>query len=84
MQAEEIGLRMHGVTGVGAAQASQMIRQMVAVGGDPYRLLRSLGLNERQQAQFRQVDSRYLAATLTWLEQPDSVLLTYGEAGYPE
>jgi len=83
MQAEEIGLRMHGVTGVGAAQASQMIRQMVAAGGDPYRLLRSLGLNERQQAQFRQVDSRYLAATLTWLEQPDSVLLTYGEAGYP-
>lgn len=84
MQAEEIGLRMRGVTGVGATQASQMIKQMVAAGGDPYRLLRSLGLNDRQQAQFRQVDSRYLAATLTWLEQPDSVLLTYGEAGYPE
>ncbi|QGH60987.1 DNA-protecting protein DprA [Serratia proteamaculans] len=84
MQAQEIGLRMRGVTGLGAAQASQIIRQMVETGGEPYLLLRELGLNDRQQAQFRQVDPRYLAATLAWLEQPGNLMWVYGEVGYPE
>jgi DNA processing protein len=84
MQAQEIGLRMRGVTGLGAAQASQMIRQMVETGGEPYPLLRELGLNDRQRTQFRQVDPRYLAATLTWLEQPGNLMWVYGEVGYPE
>jgi DNA processing protein len=82
MQAQEIGLRMRGVTGLGAAQASQIIRQMVATGGEPYLLFRELGLNERQQAQFRQADPRYLAATLAWLEQPGNLMWVYGEVGY--
>ena len=84
MQAQEIGLRMRGVTGLGTAQASQIIRQLVWAGGEPSRLLHDLGLNARQQAQFRQVDPRYLAATLAWLEQPDHFLWIYGECGYPE
>ena len=84
MQAQEIGLRMRGVTGLGTAQASQIIRQLIWAGGEPSRLLHELGLNTRQQAQFRQADPRYLAATLAWLEQPDHFLWIYGESGYPE
>lgn len=84
MQAQEICLRMRGVTGLGAAKASQIIRQIVAVGGEPYRLLRELGLNHRQQAQFRQANPCHLAATLTWLELPGNALWIYGEADYPE
>lgn len=47
MQAQEIGLRMRGVTGLGTAQASQIIRQLIWAGGEPSRLLHELGLNTR-------------------------------------
>ena len=46
--------------------------------------MRELGLNERQQTQFNQVDPGYLAATLRWLEEPAHRMLNYGAAGYPE
>lgn len=84
MRPEEISLRMRGVAGLGAALASRMIRQLAAAGGQPRRLLRELGLNDRQRAQFLQADPQYLAATLRWLEQTGCRMLSYGEAGYPE
>jgi len=84
MQAQEICLRMRGVAGLSAAKASQIVRQIVAAGSEPYRLLREVGLNQRQQAQFRQANTCHLAATLAWLEHPDNVLWLYGEAEYPE
>ncbi|CAI1182548.1 DNA-protecting protein DprA [Serratia entomophila] len=84
MQPEEIGIRMRGVAGLDAAAASRMIRQLAAAGAVSGALLRELGLNGRQCAQFQQADPRYLAATLRWLEQAGCRMLTYGEAGYPE
>ncbi|VEI76568.1 Uncharacterised protein [Serratia fonticola] len=53
MRPEEIALRMHAVTKIDALQASQTIDRLIAEGGDPYRLLKPLGLNDQQQKQFR-------------------------------
>ncbi|VDZ53962.1 DNA protecting protein DprA [Serratia odorifera] len=73
---EEMGLRLHAVSGLGAAAASEVLRQLIAAGGAPCRMLRALGLNLRQREQFDRLDSRYLAATLAWLEHPGHRMLT--------
>ncbi|MBQ0954892.1 DNA-protecting protein DprA [Serratia symbiotica] len=84
MQPEEISLRMRGVKGLDTSLASQIMRQLIAAGTEPCKLLREIGLNDRQQAQFQQADARYLASTLRWLEQVGCQMLLYGEVGYPE
>ncbi|WP_127959761.1 DNA-protecting protein DprA [Serratia microhaemolytica] len=84
MQAEEISLRMHAVTGIGAVRASRIITELVRAAGDPFRLLRAVGLNEKQCNQFQHCDRRYLTATLDWLEQPGHQLLRYGDDSFPE
>ncbi|WP_337263920.1 MULTISPECIES: DNA-protecting protein DprA [unclassified Serratia (in: enterobacteria)] len=84
MQREEIGLRMHAVTGINAQQASQIIHQLVIEGGDPYPLLNLLGLNNKQQEQFRHTPMHYLQASLKWLEQAGNRMVIYGEPGFPE
>ncbi|HEI8868917.1 TPA: DNA-protecting protein DprA [Serratia odorifera] len=81
---EEMGLRLHAVSGLGAGAASEALRQLVATGEPPCRMLRALGLNVRQCEQFERLDSRYLTATLAWLERPGHRMLTFGSAGYPE
>jgi DNA processing protein len=84
MQPEEIALRMHAVTGISAQQASQVIVQLIAEGSDPYPLLKPLGLNNKQQEQFRHVPAHYLQTTLKWLEQEGNQMMIYGEPGFPE
>lgn len=84
MRPEEIALRMRGVTGLQTVVASRIARQLSQMGCEPRSALRELGLNERQQTQFNQVDPGYLAATLRWLEEPAHRMLNYGAAGYPE
>lgn len=82
MQPEEMGLRMYAVTGISASQASQMTNQLLAEGGDPYPLLRALGLNEKQRKQFQH--AQYLDSTLKWLDVPGNQMVRYGELNYPE
>ncbi len=84
MHPEEISLRIHGVKGLNTSLASQIMRQLIASGTEPCKLLREIGLNDRQQAQFKQANARYLASTLRWLEQVCCQILLYGEVGYPE
>ncbi|AHG19887.1 DNA processing protein DprA [Chania multitudinisentens RB-25] len=84
MQPEEIALRMQTVTGISAPQASQIIHQLAAERGNPYSLLRPLGLNDKQQEQFRHIPARYLQATLKWLEEEGNQMVIYGEASFPE
>ncbi|HGE8328162.1 TPA: DNA-protecting protein DprA [Serratia marcescens] len=84
MRPEEIALRMRGVTGLQTVVASRLVRQLSQMGCEPRRVLHELGLDERQQTQFNQVDPGYLAATLRWLEEPAHRMLNYGAAGYPE
>ncbi|WP_447873257.1 DNA-protecting protein DprA [Serratia fonticola] len=83
MRPEEIALRMHAVTKIDAPQASQIIDRLIAEGGDPYRLLKPLGLNDQQQRQFRRGHGQYLKATLNWLEQPGNQMVRYGEPAFP-
>lgn len=44
MQPEEISLRMRGVKGLDTSLASQIIRQLIAAGTEPCKLLREIGL----------------------------------------
>ncbi|GAA3916765.1 DNA-protecting protein DprA [Gibbsiella dentisursi] len=84
MLPEEISLRMHCVRGMDVVQSYRVLKQLLADGGDPYRLLSALGMNAQQCAQFRQIPPAYLSATLRWLESPSHHLLVYGDAAYPE
>lgn len=83
MQPEEIILRMHAVAGIDAPHASQIINQLIDEGGNPYLLLRELGLNEKQCKQFKQNHEPYLNAALKWLELWGNRLVRYGETGFP-
>lgn len=84
MRPEEIALRMRGVTGLQTVVASRIVQQLSQMGCEPHRVLHELGLNERQQTQFNQLDPGYLSASLRWLELPAHRMLNYGAAGYPE
>lgn len=48
MQPEEISLRMRGVKGLDTSLASQIMRQLIAAGTEPCKLLRELAVNERK------------------------------------
>lgn len=84
MQPEEIALRMHAVTGIDARQGSHIIDCLIAAGGNPYPLLRSVGLDEKQRQQFQRGHLEYLNTTLKWLEQEGNHLVRYGGAGFPD
>lgn len=83
MTPEEIGLRLHAVSGLNVQAMGDVFRQLVTDGREPYTVLRSLGLNTKQCKQFSQLEARYVATTLAWLEHPDHSMLIFGTPGYP-
>ncbi|AJI95746.1 DNA protecting protein DprA [Yersinia ruckeri] len=83
MLTTELWLRISKISGLGTAK-SLVIGQCLLAGGDFHvGMLQLSGLSERQCQQFLTVNPRHIAATLSWLDQPEHHLLIYGQPGYP-